>query len=147
MNRDRDRERSRYDRGFREEDLDIGKDEKGVWTSRYRGDYDREAYGGSAPRKPLHVVCVDELRDTSAIKHALRSVPQSHRLLLVRGNDVSMTSGIRDTFTREERPSEEELRSRFLRMCKKNDVRRALPSPSGSTERDMSLMMGFLFIR
>merc|ERR1712093_373835 len=63
----------------------------------------------------LHVVCVDDLKESRrALRFALNNVPRNHRLLLVHGKYEGRIGG--------ERVMPEEIRSRFLRMCKDEGV-------------------------
>merc|ERR1711974_277484 len=78
------------------------------------GKFTREEYEGGGGEEKLHVVCVDDLKESRrALRFALKNVPRNHRLLLVHGN---YESRIADTLT--ERPPIEEIRSNFLRLCK-----------------------------
>jgi hypothetical protein len=82
------------------------------------GKYEREEYEGGGGEENVHVVCVDDLKESRrALRFALRNVPRNHRLLLVHGN---YESRIADTLT--ERPPIEEIRSNFLRLCKNEGV-------------------------
>jgi hypothetical protein len=70
----------------------------------------------------VHVVCVDELMESKrAMRFALKNVPRDHRLLLVHGH---YDSRIADAMS--DRPPVEEIRSRFMRMCKQEGVRGSL---------------------
>ncbi len=84
------------------------------------GKFKREEYeGGGGGEEKVHVVCVDDLKESRrALRFALKNVPRNHRLLLVHGN---YESRIADTLT--ERPPIEEIRSNFLRLCNEEGVR------------------------
>ena len=99
-------------------------------SRREYGDIDREEWRmrrGSRREEDIgleekvHVVCVDDLAASRrALRFALKNVPRNHRLLLVHGKYEGRIGG--------ERVMPEEIRSRFLRLCKDEGVREA-PSP------------------
>jgi hypothetical protein len=99
-------------------------------SRREYGDIDREEWKMRRSRgeedmgleEKLHVVCVDDLKESRrALRFALKNVPRNHRLLLVHGKYEGRIGG--------ERAMPEEIRSRFLRMCKEEGVREAPPPP------------------
>jgi hypothetical protein len=117
MNRSRDTD---ADYGWRNRDVDLElqqerkKKNKG-YTQEERDYKDRFARGEN-----VHVVCVDERGESKrAMKFALENVPRDHRLLLVHGH---YDSTIADTL-KTDRPSVEDIRSRFMRLCKSQGVR------------------------
>lgn len=93
-------------------------------SRREYGDIDREEWKMRRSRgeedmgleEKLHVVCVDDLKESRrALRFALKNVPRNHRLLLVHGKYEGRIGG--------ERAMPEEIRSRFLRMCKEEGMK------------------------
>jgi hypothetical protein len=103
--------RSRGERGREYGDID-----REEWRMRRRSRGEEDI----GLEEKVHVVCVDDLKESRrALRFALKNVPRNHRLLLVHGKYEGRIGG--------ERVMPEEIRSRFMRMCKDEGVRSAAP--------------------